>query len=203
VKSVTDEAGRITGYGYDPNGNQTTVSQPATGGGVLTATSTFDIANQLAGIDYSDPAAPDVAIAYDADGQRDTMTDGSGPLLGAAAPFVVAGLTGLSVGVDATFAYVDCSNDPHSEACAYSGVALGADVLSLGAAPAIRWMMKSGLSPEYLKVLSERLGASVFTTSQLLWLSALGLDSLPGMGSLNALSAGGGLALCGPNGVPV
>jgi YD repeat-containing protein len=38
----------------------------------------YDALNRLSGVDYSDAGTPDVAYAYDANGNRTLMTDGTG-----------------------------------------------------------------------------------------------------------------------------
>jgi RHS repeat-associated protein len=65
-----DAAGNVR-QTVDANGNAT----PTSGDG--TTTNTYDRAGRLTGIDYSD-ATPDVTNAYDAAGNRTTMTDGAG-----------------------------------------------------------------------------------------------------------------------------
>ncbi len=75
VSTVTDPLGRTTRYGYDAAGNRITVTDPE---GRVTTT-TYDAANEPTSIAYSDGRTPNVTgIAYDADGQRIGMTDGSG-----------------------------------------------------------------------------------------------------------------------------
>ena len=71
----------VTTHTYDPNGNLATTvdangnSTPTAGDG-RTARA-YDASNRLVAIDYSD-STPDVAFAYDAVGNRISMTDGSG-----------------------------------------------------------------------------------------------------------------------------
>lgn len=74
VVSVTDPLGRIMSYGYDTAGNQTTVTDPSG----RTTTYSYDTADELTGITYSDGTTPAVSYAYDADGRRSSMTDGTG-----------------------------------------------------------------------------------------------------------------------------
>ena len=59
---------------FDPNGNPLTTTDPL---GRMT-TFAYDALNRLTGVDYSDPGTPDVAYAYDANGNRTSMTDGRG-----------------------------------------------------------------------------------------------------------------------------
>ncbi|MGI8809508.1 MAG: RHS repeat-associated core domain-containing protein [Acidimicrobiales bacterium] len=81
--SVTDPNGRATKFAYDPAGNLVTKTDP---GGVCTATSnvgctrsTYDAADRLKTVDYSEPATPDItAIDYDDNGRRRSTTDGTG-----------------------------------------------------------------------------------------------------------------------------
>jgi RHS repeat-associated protein len=72
--SATDPLGRITTYSYDLAGNQRTLTDPA---GQVT-TRTYDAANELVSSTYSDGKTPTVTFAYDADGQRTSMSDGTG-----------------------------------------------------------------------------------------------------------------------------
>jgi RHS repeat-associated protein len=71
----------VTSHTYDANGNLATIvdpngnATPSPGDG-RTAFS-YDAANRLVAIDYSDPT-PDVTFAYDVVGNRVSMTDGSG-----------------------------------------------------------------------------------------------------------------------------
>jgi len=71
-----------TSYRYDANGNLIdTVDANGNATATVgdgTTTRSYDHANRLTGIDYSDPATPDVDYAYDAAGNRVTMTDGAG-----------------------------------------------------------------------------------------------------------------------------
>jgi RHS repeat-associated protein len=72
--SMTNPLGQTTGYGYDLAGNRTSLTNAA--GGVTSFA--YDQANELSGITYSDGSTPGVSISYDADGQRASMTDGTG-----------------------------------------------------------------------------------------------------------------------------
>ena len=75
IVAVTDPLGRITRHGYDPAGNETSMTDPE---GQVT-TKTYDAGNELTSISYSDGKTPDVTgIAYNADGERTSMTDGTG-----------------------------------------------------------------------------------------------------------------------------
>ncbi|MDQ6735097.1 MAG: DUF6531 domain-containing protein, partial [Nitrospirota bacterium] len=75
VSAVRDPLGRTTALTYDGTGNLRTVTNPL--GNVVTYAR--DAANQLTSITYNDGATPNVSqLTYDADGQRLTMTDGTG-----------------------------------------------------------------------------------------------------------------------------
>jgi len=65
----------ITQTSYDLDSNRQTLVDP------LGQTTTFanDAVNRLTGITYSDGATPNVSYGYDANGNRSTMGDGSGP----------------------------------------------------------------------------------------------------------------------------
>jgi RHS repeat-associated protein len=78
VLTSSDPLDRVTGYGYDIDGNGSTLTRPApTGGGILTTTSGYDAAGRLTTVDY--PAGtPDVSYGYDRTGRRTSMTDGTG-----------------------------------------------------------------------------------------------------------------------------
>jgi RHS repeat-associated protein len=64
----------VTANTYDPAGNLATVVDPLN----QTTTSGYDALNRPTSIDYSDPGMPDVAYAYDGNGNRSSMTDGTG-----------------------------------------------------------------------------------------------------------------------------
>jgi RHS repeat-associated protein len=123
----TDANNHTTTYAYDADGRRTTVTSPigqtwttaydaagnviqtvdANGNATQTAgdgttTKTYDRAGRLTGIDYSD-ATPDVSFAYDAAGNRTTMTDGAGTETRAYDD--ANRLTSVTRGTD-TFAYV-------------------------------------------------------------------------------------------------
>ena len=72
--SMTTPLNEVWGYGYDENGNRTSITAPSPGGSI---TYSYDKLNRLTNIDYSDNT-PDVSYAYDADGDRTSMTDGGG-----------------------------------------------------------------------------------------------------------------------------
>jgi RHS repeat-associated protein len=75
LASITDPLGRGTLLKVDGVGNLVTSTDPAG----RTTTYTYDAANELTALNYSDPATPDVTnISYDGDGQRTAMTDGTG-----------------------------------------------------------------------------------------------------------------------------
>jgi RHS repeat-associated protein len=83
VTTVTDALNNVTTYVYDAYGNPMSKqdpggncsAQPATG----CMTFTYDVANQLTAIKYSDGTTPNVSsITYDASGQRTGLTDGTG-----------------------------------------------------------------------------------------------------------------------------
>jgi len=63
-----------TTFGYDGAGNQTAVIDPL--GQSLTVD--YDALNQKTAMDYSDPLTPDVSYAYDTNGNRTQMVDGTG-----------------------------------------------------------------------------------------------------------------------------
>jgi RHS repeat-associated protein len=83
VTSTTDALGNITAYTYDGAGNRITKQDP---GGNCSATPrtgcttlTYDAANQLKTISYSDGITPNVTnVGYDGIGKRTAMTDGTG-----------------------------------------------------------------------------------------------------------------------------
>jgi RHS repeat-associated protein len=78
--SSTDAPGNTTGYGYDDGGNIVTREDP--GGDctstpkVLCTTFTYDAADQLATVTYSDGITPDVtSVTYDDNGRRTALAD--------------------------------------------------------------------------------------------------------------------------------
>jgi RHS repeat-associated protein len=83
LATEADPLNRITGYGYDLGGNRLSVTQPGGNCGsvpkVNCVTCGYDVADQVTSITYSDGTTPNVSnIVYDADGQRTSMTDGTG-----------------------------------------------------------------------------------------------------------------------------
>ncbi|MDQ1499102.1 MAG: hypothetical protein QOI86_2442, partial [Actinomycetota bacterium] len=80
--TATDPNGRITSYGYDRAGNLITKTDPGgTCSGATPAgctTMAYDPSGEIIARNYSDGTTPNVNIAYDADGQRTSMVDGTG-----------------------------------------------------------------------------------------------------------------------------
>jgi RHS repeat-associated protein len=72
--SVTDALNRMTAYSYDGGGNLRSTTDSA---GHQT-TYTYDAGNELTRISYQLAQPSDVQFAYDADGRRVAMTDGTG-----------------------------------------------------------------------------------------------------------------------------
>jgi RHS repeat-associated protein len=72
--SATDPLGHQTTYAYDPAGNLTSMVDAQS----QTTSYSYDAANELTAIHYSDGTTPGVTLTYDADGQRASMTDGTG-----------------------------------------------------------------------------------------------------------------------------
>jgi RHS repeat-associated protein len=75
LESVTDPVGEVTSYGWNGEGRLGSVTQP--GGNCAGAPKTgcityaYDLAGRPTGVDYADPATPDItAITYDAVGRR-------------------------------------------------------------------------------------------------------------------------------------
>ena len=83
VTSLTDALNNVTSYTYDGAGNRLSQQDPGGNCSAVPATGcttfSYDAANQLKTISYSDGVTPNVTnIAYDNDGQRTGMTDGTG-----------------------------------------------------------------------------------------------------------------------------
>ncbi len=83
VSSVTDPNNRTTAYGYDPAGNPVTKQDPGGNCGAMPktgcTTSTYNVANELTSVVYSDGVTPNITnVSYDPDGQRTSLTDGTG-----------------------------------------------------------------------------------------------------------------------------
>jgi RHS repeat-associated protein len=74
VTSSTGPLGHVTKYGYDAAGDRASVTDPQ---GQVT-TYGYDAAGLETSISYSDGKTPGVTYAYDADGRRAAMTDGTG-----------------------------------------------------------------------------------------------------------------------------
>lgn len=73
LTTITDPLNRITTIGYDAAGNQTSLVDAAN----QTTTYAHDAANELTAITYTG-MTPDVSFAYNSNGLRQTMTDGTG-----------------------------------------------------------------------------------------------------------------------------
>ncbi len=81
VTTVTDALSNVTTFTYDSAGNRLTQQDPGGNCGTSSkcTTTTYDVANQATAVTYSDGVTPNVTnIAYDSDGQRTGMTDGTG-----------------------------------------------------------------------------------------------------------------------------
>jgi RHS repeat-associated protein len=74
LTSATDALGRTMTYAYDLAGNKTS-KKDADG---RTTSYAYDADNRLTGITYSDGSTPNVTMAYDTDGRRTSLTDGTG-----------------------------------------------------------------------------------------------------------------------------
>lgn len=74
LSSQTDPSRRTTSYTYDGNGNLLTVNDPLK----RTTTYGYNHENWLASTSYSDNKTPNVTYTYYPNGQRKTMTDGTG-----------------------------------------------------------------------------------------------------------------------------
>ena len=72
--SVTDPDGHKTTYGYDAAGNITTLTNPSS----AVTTYTYDKADEPTKVSYSDGSTPATTLVYDSDGNRVSMTDGTG-----------------------------------------------------------------------------------------------------------------------------
>jgi RHS repeat-associated protein len=72
--SQTDPDNRTTSYTYDATGNILTVTNPAK----QVTTNGYNAANELTSIKYSDGSTPNETLAYNQDGLRTSMTDGTG-----------------------------------------------------------------------------------------------------------------------------
>jgi len=69
-----DPLGRKTLREYDAAGNLTKVTDPAE----RTTSYSYDAANRLTAVDYSEGATPDASFEYDAEGNRVAVSDGTG-----------------------------------------------------------------------------------------------------------------------------
>jgi RHS repeat-associated protein len=83
VTLTTDALSNVTTYAYDTNSNELSKQDPGGNCAATPAVSctkmTYDADNELTGVAYSDGVTPNVtSIAYDNDGQRTGMSDGTG-----------------------------------------------------------------------------------------------------------------------------
>ena len=74
VATTTDPDGHTTSTSYDRAGNLLTRVDPSG----RTTTYTYDADDRMTKTDYSDVTTPDVTQSYDADGNRITLSDGTG-----------------------------------------------------------------------------------------------------------------------------
>ena len=74
VSAMTDPLGRRTTYTYDGVHNRLSLTNPQR----QTITYKYDPANELTSVRYSDRRTHNVSLAYDPDGNRTIMTDGTG-----------------------------------------------------------------------------------------------------------------------------
>lgn len=74
VASVTDADGHKTSYTYDGNGNLVTAVDPSG----RTTTYGYDLDDRVISLSYADGLTANVTLAYDADGRRASMSDGTG-----------------------------------------------------------------------------------------------------------------------------
>jgi RHS repeat-associated protein len=74
LTTSTDPLARVTLYAYDAAGHPITLTDSA---GRIT-TNTYDTAGNKTGTSYSDGTTPNAAFSYTVNGQRATMTDGTG-----------------------------------------------------------------------------------------------------------------------------
>lgn len=72
--SRTDPDGRTTSSALDPAGLVTSTTDPSG----RTTSMTYDAAGQLTGVSYSGGSTPSVSYGYDQDGNKVSMTDGTG-----------------------------------------------------------------------------------------------------------------------------
>jgi RHS repeat-associated protein len=74
LSAMTDPLGRRTTYTYDGLNNRLSLTNPQR----QTTTYRYDPANELTSVGYSDRRTHKVSLAYDPDGNRTVMTDGTG-----------------------------------------------------------------------------------------------------------------------------
>jgi RHS repeat-associated protein len=123
----TDPTGAVTGFGYDPAGNLVLRQDP--GGDCTTTpkigcvTNSYDDANQLIAVDYTDPATADItSVSYDDNGRRLSVTNANSETsswawdaLGRMTSSAVGSRT-TTYGYDGTSALVDWVQGPSGPA---------------------------------------------------------------------------------------
>jgi RHS repeat-associated protein len=107
--SRTDPDGRTTSSVIDPAGLVTSTTDPSGG----TTTMSYDAAGELTGMSYSDGSTPSVSYGYDPDGNKVSMTDGTGTTTWTYDVF--GNVTSKTTGAGATVSYgYDSAGNPTS-----------------------------------------------------------------------------------------
>jgi RHS repeat-associated protein len=115
MTSKTDPDGHVTRYALDAAGDLVTLTNPAG----QTSTYSYDADNEPTAVKYSTASTPSVsALTYNADGQRVSMTDGTGTTTWAYDPFGDATSITNGYGTAVSFSY---DPDGNETAIAYPG----------------------------------------------------------------------------------